>query len=200
MEEPSQFSVVQTAQRSLTCSITEKPHTGLDDCLNMLLACFRATMSAAYGRSFLWPSPYLPVMAADRDRLLGNFPLGLVKLWKELLRKTLLDLERRLTAYYSQNCSGLLEFPSRKLISQRSFPQSMHFMQIGLLSFIWWLLFPFLFEISAFVIAFQVTQCLYEVDLFCQTARHCNSPWPLLEQRHWWWQYTQIRISLLVGY
>ena len=125
MEEPSQFSVGQTAQRSLTCSITEKPHTGLDDCLNMLLACFRATMSAAYGRSFLWPSPYLPVMAADRDRLLGNFSLGLVKLWKELLRKTLLDLERRLTAYYSQNCSGLLEFPSRKLISQRSFP-SLH--------------------------------------------------------------------------
>ena len=45
MEEPSQFSVNQTAQ-SLTCSIIEKPHTGLDDCLNMLLSCFRARNSA----------------------------------------------------------------------------------------------------------------------------------------------------------
>ena len=34
MEEPIQFSVGQTAQ-SLTCSIMEKPQTGLDDCLNM---------------------------------------------------------------------------------------------------------------------------------------------------------------------
>ena len=31
VEEPSQFSVGQTAQ-SLTCSIMEKPHTGLDEC------------------------------------------------------------------------------------------------------------------------------------------------------------------------
>ena len=35
MEKPSQFSVGQTAQR-LTCSIMDKPHTGLDDCLRML--------------------------------------------------------------------------------------------------------------------------------------------------------------------
>ena len=35
MEEPSKFSVGQTAQ-SLTCSIMEKPHTALDDFLNML--------------------------------------------------------------------------------------------------------------------------------------------------------------------
>ena len=40
MEEPSQFSVGQTAQ-SLTCSIVEKPHTSLDDCLNMLLSYFK---------------------------------------------------------------------------------------------------------------------------------------------------------------
>ena len=45
MGEPSQFSVGQTAQ-SLICSIMEKPLTGLDDCLNMLLACFRKRMSA----------------------------------------------------------------------------------------------------------------------------------------------------------
>ena len=44
MEEPSQFSVGQIAQ-SLTCSIMEKPHTGLDDCLRMLLSCFRKRMS-----------------------------------------------------------------------------------------------------------------------------------------------------------
>ena len=42
--EPSQFSVGQTAP-SLTCSIMEKPHTGLKDCLNMLLSCFRKRMS-----------------------------------------------------------------------------------------------------------------------------------------------------------
>ena len=43
-EEPSQFSAGQTAQ-SLTCSMMEEPHTGLDDCLNMLLPCFRKRMS-----------------------------------------------------------------------------------------------------------------------------------------------------------
>ena len=44
MEEPSQFSVDQTAQ-SLTCFITERPHTGLFDCLRILLSCFRKRMS-----------------------------------------------------------------------------------------------------------------------------------------------------------
>ena len=34
----------KTAQ-ILTCSIMEKPHTWLDDCLNMLLSCFRKGMS-----------------------------------------------------------------------------------------------------------------------------------------------------------
>ena len=46
MEEPSQFSVGQTAQH-LTCSITEKPHTGSDECLNMLLECFIKRMSGS---------------------------------------------------------------------------------------------------------------------------------------------------------
>ena len=44
MEDPSHFSVGQTAQ-SLTCSIMEKPHTGLDDCLYILLTCFRLWLS-----------------------------------------------------------------------------------------------------------------------------------------------------------
>ena len=44
MEEPSQFSVGPTAQ-SLTCSTMEKPHTELDDCMRMLLACFRKMIS-----------------------------------------------------------------------------------------------------------------------------------------------------------
>ena len=48
MEEPSQFSVGQTAQ-NLTCAIMEKPHTGLDDCLNMLLSCFRKRLSVQEG-------------------------------------------------------------------------------------------------------------------------------------------------------
>ena len=51
MEEPSQFSVGQTAQ-SLTSSIIEKPHTGLDDCLRMLQACFRKKMSVQGGSLF----------------------------------------------------------------------------------------------------------------------------------------------------
>ena len=34
----------QTAQ-ILTCSITEKPHTGLDECPRILLSCFRARSS-----------------------------------------------------------------------------------------------------------------------------------------------------------
>ena len=47
MEETSKFSVSQTAQ-SLTCSIMEKPNTGLDDCLRMLLPCFRKRMSGLH--------------------------------------------------------------------------------------------------------------------------------------------------------
>ena len=42
--ESSQFSMGQTAQ-SLTCSIMEKPHTGLDECPKILLLCFRARTS-----------------------------------------------------------------------------------------------------------------------------------------------------------
>ena len=42
--EPRQFSLGQTAQ-SITGSLIEKPHTGLDDCLNILLSCFRASTS-----------------------------------------------------------------------------------------------------------------------------------------------------------
>ena len=49
-EEPSQFSVGQTAQ-SLTCSIVEKPHTGLDECPRILLSCFTARDSG--------PKPHL---------------------------------------------------------------------------------------------------------------------------------------------
>ena len=44
MEEPSQFSEGQTAQ-SLTCSIMDKQHTGLDDCQRKLLPCFSERMS-----------------------------------------------------------------------------------------------------------------------------------------------------------
>ena len=43
-EEPNQFSVGQTAQ-SLTCSIIEKLHRGLDECPRILLSCFRARNS-----------------------------------------------------------------------------------------------------------------------------------------------------------
>ena len=40
-EEPSQSSMGQMAQ-SLTCSIMDEPHTGLDECPRILLSCFRA--------------------------------------------------------------------------------------------------------------------------------------------------------------
>ena len=36
----------QTAH-NLTCSIMEKPHAGLEECLIILLSCFRARNSAA---------------------------------------------------------------------------------------------------------------------------------------------------------
>ena len=89
MEEPSQFSVGQTAQ-ILTCSIKEKPHTGLDDCLNMLLACFRKRMSererdsSATGeqlerqsqwRSRFWVDQHDP---AKTSPAVGHFDFGLV--------------------------------------------------------------------------------------------------------------------------
>ena len=45
VRELSRFSVGQIVL-SLTCSFTEKPHTGLDEYLNMLLWCFRKRMSA----------------------------------------------------------------------------------------------------------------------------------------------------------
>ena len=56
MEEPSQFSVGQTAQ-SLTCSITEKPHTGLDEYPTLV---HRARNSASQ------LDPQLGVIARDR--------------------------------------------------------------------------------------------------------------------------------------
>ena len=35
--------------QSLTCFIMEKPHTGLDECLNVLQSCFRKRMSVRSG-------------------------------------------------------------------------------------------------------------------------------------------------------
>ena len=46
-EEPGQFSMGKIAQ-SITCSIMEKPHTGLDECPRILLACFRARNSGVH--------------------------------------------------------------------------------------------------------------------------------------------------------
>ena len=45
MEEPSQFSVSQTAQSLTGSSIKEKPQTGLDECTRILLSCFRKERS-----------------------------------------------------------------------------------------------------------------------------------------------------------
>ena len=54
-EEPSQFSMGQTAQ-SLTCFIIEKPNTGLDECPRILLSCFRARSSVAAALFFHFES------------------------------------------------------------------------------------------------------------------------------------------------
>ena len=51
----AKFSMDQTAQ-SLTCSIMEIPHTGLDECAKFLLSCFRARNSGG-GRDKLFLSP-----------------------------------------------------------------------------------------------------------------------------------------------
>ena len=73
MEEPSQFCVGQTVQ-ILTCSNMEKPHTGLDDCLNMLLACFIKRMSGSRDpidfSNFVSPSVGVD-SDAERFRTLG---------------------------------------------------------------------------------------------------------------------------------
>ena len=55
-EEPSQFSMGQMAQ-SLTLAIMEKPHKWLDECLRILLSCFRAWNSACRPRSFVTNKP-----------------------------------------------------------------------------------------------------------------------------------------------
>ena len=67
-EEPSQFSMGQTA-KSLTCSIMEKPLTGLDECLRILLLCFRAgntdmaLLTCGLGATWSCPRP-----ATSRNR------------------------------------------------------------------------------------------------------------------------------------
>ena len=86
MEEPSQFSVGQTAQ-SLTCPIVEKPHTELDNCLKMLLTCFRKRMSALNGedrlavlrRLLLHDAPHLRLQILERIRQLLAEPQGAPK-------------------------------------------------------------------------------------------------------------------------
>ena len=70
MEEPSLFSVGQTAH-SLTCSIMEKPHTGLEDRLGILLPCFRKRLSAPHQNLF---DTYM-VRPVPTQGLSANFPI-----------------------------------------------------------------------------------------------------------------------------
>ena len=73
MEGPSQFSKGQTAQ-GLTCSIMEKPLTGLVDCLRMLQACFRKedVCSRSGGQSFL--SVFPPQLKSSSLLCLQSLP------------------------------------------------------------------------------------------------------------------------------
>ena len=62
MEEPSQFSLGQKAQ-SLTCSIMEKPHSGLDGSRRMLLhalekRCLTQTTASTLDPSELQSTPF----------------------------------------------------------------------------------------------------------------------------------------------
>ena len=52
-EESSQFFIGQIAQ-SITCSIMEKLHTGLDECHRTLLSCFKARNSATQSHFLLF--------------------------------------------------------------------------------------------------------------------------------------------------
>ena len=68
-ERAKQVLLAQPAQ-SITCSIMEKPRTGLDECLRMLQACLRKRMSAAdvspSASAFLY---FLPVERIARRTL-----------------------------------------------------------------------------------------------------------------------------------
>ena len=76
MEEPSQFSVGQTAQ-SLTYSIMEKPHTGLDECLSILrLALEKGCLTAGRLGFHTWRVPPHRAVAAVPERDGGELPAG----------------------------------------------------------------------------------------------------------------------------
>ena len=47
----NQASSPWAKQQCLACSIMEKPHTGLDECMRILTSCFRARNSTPYQRS-----------------------------------------------------------------------------------------------------------------------------------------------------
>ena len=98
MEEPSQFSLGQTAH-SLIGFIVDKPHTGLDDSLNMLLECFRKRMSGDRRRINQVMVTELTAEIPDRQ----NF-----RLHREFCLKPLLYQEQK---FGSDNCT---HFPKLK--------------------------------------------------------------------------------------
>ena len=70
-ENPSQFSV-ETAQ-GLTCSIMEKPPTGLVDCLNMLPSCFRKRMSLLSSKALMdWSSRPKSLLLSPCSKIFCN--------------------------------------------------------------------------------------------------------------------------------
>ena len=90
MEEPSQFSVGQTAQ-SLTCSVLEKPHRGLDACLIILLSCFRdrtsdlspPTLSSLSSSSII--ITFLRILSLVVSLALGVALFPMVLSWTEIV-------------------------------------------------------------------------------------------------------------------
>ena len=70
MEDPSQFALGQTA-KSVTCSINEKPLTGLSDCLKILLSPSSYWMSGYYPLvKYLFRLLYLNFLVLSHEEIL----------------------------------------------------------------------------------------------------------------------------------
>ena len=100
----SQASSSCTVQ-SLTCSIIEKQHTGLDDCLNVLLACFRKRMSVSNVKSVTLCRPAAPVVLSDTRWT--RFQTALTTLFKYAIlqqrRSSSRERETKDSGFYDRN-------------------------------------------------------------------------------------------------
>ena len=66
-KEPNQLSSWHWTARSLTCSVMEKPHIGLDECPRILCSCFRARNSDPASLVYSSYCPWVRCSAARDD-------------------------------------------------------------------------------------------------------------------------------------